>query len=66
MVSGCVTSLTNGWSEMVTGLCEADGKRTPGETCLGVFLGCYSRVGVAKGGGVHKGSNSSSVFVGIL
>lgn len=64
MVSGCVTSLTNGWSEMVSGLCEAGGEENPWRDMFGSFSGLLQQSGVAKGGGVHKGSNSSSVFVG--
>lgn len=44
MLSECVTSLTNGCSEMLTGLCEAGWEEPSGET-FAVFLGCYSRSG---------------------
>lgn len=62
MLSECVTSLTNGCSEMLTGLCEAGWEEPSGET-FAVFLGCYSRSGGGALGG-YKDSNLSFVFEG--
>lgn len=66
MVSGCVTSLTNGWSGTHTGLCEAGGEENPWRDTFGSFsrLLQWDRRGGGGRWGGHKDSNSSSVFVG--
>lgn len=53
MVPGCVTSLTNGCSEMLTGLCETGWEEPPGETCL-LFFGGAVTESLGVGGGLFR------------
>lgn len=49
VVSGCVTSLTNGWWEMVTGLCEGGGEENPWRDMFGSFFRLLQQRGVREG-----------------